>query len=70
MYGYPMSMLPKEFADLDRAERTEKARRLSRYDEAIRLLRAEVGTPALCWTDRKAIIEAFRAAETADKGAT
>ena len=39
MYGYPMSMLPQEFADLNRAERMEKARRLSRYDEAIRLLR-------------------------------
>ena len=51
-------------------EHREEERRLSRYDEAIRLLRAEVGTPALCWTDRKAIIEAFLAAEPADKETT
>ena len=66
MDGYPMSMLPQEFADLNRAERMEKARRLSRYDEAIRLLREWVNEDR-DWPHGKTV--AFLAAEPTKKGA-
>jgi len=35
---YPFSMPDAEFRKLHHAERTEDARRLSRYDEAVRLI--------------------------------
>lgn len=73
MYGYPMSMLPQEFADLNRAERMEKARRLSRYDEAIRLLRMISGM-AVHWEPLTPgdirEVNNFLAAEPADKETT
>lgn len=60
---YPFSMPDAEFRKLHHAERTEDARRLARYDEAVRLLReAREGSDLISFslTDR---IEAFLAAE-------